>query len=98
MELVDQYLWTNAPGQAPAPGARRTLVRVLEVILRLAHPFMPFITEEIWQRIRAQAGVSGDTIMLQAWPVADQAGIDRRRRRRRWVKRLMLAYARSGER
>ncbi|WP_374379663.1 class I tRNA ligase family protein, partial [Pseudomonas fluvialis] len=72
-------------------GTRRTLVRVLEVILRLAHPFMPFITEEIWQRIKAQAGKDGATIMLQAWPVANESRIDAAAEGDiEWVKQLML--------
>ena len=72
-------------------GTRRTLIRVLEVTLRLAHPFMPFITEEIWQRIKAQAGVAGETIMLQPWPVANESRIDAAAEADiEWVKALML--------
>ena len=91
LELVKPVLWDeNAPLERQR-GTRRTLVRVLEVILRLAHPFMPFITEEIWQRIKAQAGVSGDTIMLQAWPVANESRIDAAAEGDiEWVKQLML--------
>ncbi|MFB4371476.1 MULTISPECIES: valine--tRNA ligase [unclassified Pseudomonas] len=91
LELVKPVLWDeNAPIERQR-GTRRTLVRVLEVILRLAHPFMPFITEEIWQRIKGQAGVQGDTLMLQPWPVPNEARIDAAAEGDiEWVKQLML--------
>ena len=91
LELVKPVLWDeNAPIERQR-GTRRTLVRVLEVILRLAHPFMPFITEEIWQRIKAQAGVQGETLMLQPWPVANESRIDAAAEGDiEWVKQLML--------
>ena len=76
LELSKPVLWDeNAPVER-ARGTRRTLVRVLEVALRLAHPFMPFITEEIWQRIAPLAGIDGKTLMLQPWPVANESRID----------------------
>jgi valyl-tRNA synthetase len=57
-------------------GTRKTLLTVLESILRLAHPIMPFITEEIWQRVAPLTGINADTIMLQPYPIADETQID----------------------
>jgi len=91
LELSKPVLWDeNAPVER-ARGTRRTLVRVLEVALRLAHPFMPFITEEIWQRIAPLAGVQGKTLMLQPWPVANESRIDSAAEGDiEWLKELMV--------
>ncbi|HFD38831.1 MAG TPA: valine--tRNA ligase, partial [Anaerolineae bacterium] len=58
--------------------AWRTLAAVLEQALRLLHPFMPFVTEEIWQHLKAAAGGDGwgEALMLAPWPQADEALLD----------------------
>ncbi len=76
LELSKPVLWNENSSAEQLRGTRQTLVRVLETILRIAHPLMPYITEEIWQRIAPIAGVTGKTIMLQPYPEADESLID----------------------
>lgn len=76
LELSKPVLTSDSASEAAKRGTRRTLVRVLEATLRLTHPFMPFITEEIWQTIAPLAGVRGESIMRQPYPVADDSKVD----------------------
>ncbi|MER2529414.1 MAG: class I tRNA ligase family protein, partial [Candidatus Competibacter denitrificans] len=76
LELAKPVLTDPASSAAAQRGTRQTLVRTLETLLRLLHPLMPFLTEEIWQRVAPLAGVSGETIMRQPYPEADKALID----------------------
>jgi valyl-tRNA synthetase len=80
LELSKPVLWDENGDPQLQKGTRRTLVRVLEATLRLAHPMLPFITEEIWQNIAPLAGIelnpAGDTIMLQPYPEANSSQVD----------------------
>lgn len=72
-EFCDWYLEMSKPalhGEDAAAAARGTLAYVLDMALRLLHPFMPFITEEIWQQLPHAAGAR-DSLMITAWPIAD---------------------------
>lgn len=91
LELSKPILQSDESSEAERRATRRTLVEVLEALLRLMHPIMPFITEEIWRRVAPLAGVSGETIMRQAYPEAgawpeDQAA----ERELDWIKGFVL--------
>jgi valyl-tRNA synthetase len=76
LELSKSVLWDDDASHEAKRGTRQTLIRVLEIWLRLLHPMMPFITEEIWQSVGALAGKSGPTIMLQPYPKPNEHDID----------------------
>jgi valyl-tRNA synthetase len=90
LELSKVVLTDSKASAESQRGTRRTLVQVLEAALRLLHPIMPFITEEIWQRVAALAGKHGDTIMRQPYPATDIKEIDADSRRDMdWVMQVI---------
>jgi valyl-tRNA synthetase len=76
LELSKPVLQSDEASAALQRGTRRTLIETLEAILRLLHPLMPFITEEIWEQVAERAGIPGETIMLRAYPEPDDDAVD----------------------
>ena len=76
LELSKPVLFNDNGSDQAKRGTRQTLVRVFESLLRLLHPIMPYITEEVWQTIKPLVGNSDDTIMLQPFPVANKSLLD----------------------
>ncbi|WP_107850981.1 valine--tRNA ligase [Oceanimonas marisflavi] len=90
LELTKPVLWHGSEAEQRA--TRKTLIEVLETLLRLAHPIMPYITEEIWQRVAPLAGRGGDSIMLAAYPEVDAAEQDEQAMADlEWVKRFIVS-------
>ncbi len=76
LELCKPVLGSSYSSEDQLRGTRRTMVQVLETIMRLAHPIMPFITEEVWQQLAPLAGRAGDTVMRAPYPVPEVERID----------------------
>ncbi|MDE9518865.1 valine--tRNA ligase [Xenorhabdus bovienii] len=96
-QFCDWYLELSKPAinkgsEAEVRAARHTLIEVLEGLLRLAHPIIPFITETIWQRVKVVKGINADTIMLQSFPEFDQAKVDELALNDlEWIKEAIIA-------
>jgi valyl-tRNA synthetase len=91
LELSKPVLQSDDTSDAAKRGTRRTLISVLEALLRLLHPIIPFVTEEIWQEVAPRAGVEGGTIMLRPYPVPnDDAQQAEAVADIEWVKQFIL--------
>ena len=91
LELSKPVLQSDNTGDAQKRGTRRTLIEVLESLLRLLHPLIPFVTEEIWSAVAPRAGIEGDTIMLQSFPKVDEnLKDDEAERELEWVMQFIL--------
>ncbi|MBC3382211.1 valine--tRNA ligase [Serratia fonticola] len=96
-QFCDWYLELTKPvvingSEAEQRGTRNTLITVLEALLRLAHPIIPFITETIWQRVKPLTGETADTIMLQPFPAYDTALEDQQALNDlEWIKQAIVA-------
>jgi valyl-tRNA synthetase len=76
LELSKPVLQSDEASETLQRGTRRALIDTLETILRLLHPLMPFITEEIWQQVAKRAGIDGETIMYRPYPEPDDTAAD----------------------
>ncbi|MDH4108911.1 MAG: valine--tRNA ligase [Gammaproteobacteria bacterium] len=91
LELSKPVLQSEHSTAAQKRAARRTLVEVLEGLLRTLHPLMPFITEEIWQDVGRRAGREGATIMLQSFPMPSaDARNEPAERELQWLMQFIL--------
>jgi valyl-tRNA synthetase len=76
LELSKPVLQSDESSDAQKRGTRQTLIEVLEATLRLLHPLMPFVTEEIWQTVAQRANIEGATIMLRPYPEVNPDATD----------------------
>ncbi|WP_022942633.1 valine--tRNA ligase [Psychromonas hadalis] len=90
LELTKPILFKGS--EAEQRGTRHTLLNVLETLLRLAHPIMPFMTEEIWQRVKGVTGLGGESIMIEPFPEFDAKLVDEKAvEDLEWVKQIIMA-------
>ncbi|HTK97880.1 MAG TPA: valine--tRNA ligase [Pseudomonadales bacterium] len=92
LELTKPLLWDEGASAEVQRGTRRSLLKVLELLLRAAHPIIPFITDALWRRVAPLTGIAGKTIMVAPYPEAEdltddpfaEAAIE-------WLKGVVLA-------
>ena len=92
VELSKPVLWDEENNPLEAQATRWMLLNIMEKSLRLLHPFMPYITEEIWQRIAPLLSIQGESIMLQSYPQPDEANVDQNAEQSiEWIKGIIVA-------
>jgi len=95
LELSKTTLNNEQTSEAEKRGTLFTLLNVLEVLLRSLHPFIPFITEELWQRVAPLINKEGESIMLAAFPSRDELDTDKNSLEQiAWVKSFIMALRR----
>ena len=92
VELSKPLLWDEKANSEGAQATRWVLLSILEQSLRLLHPFMPFITEEVWQKVAPLLGKNGDSIMIETYPLFDQSKLDSEAEEQiEWIKGVVVA-------
>ena len=92
VELSKPVLWDEENNPFEAQATRWMLLNIMEKSLRLLHPFMPYITEEIWQRIAPLLSIQGESIMLQSYPQPDETNVDQNAEQSiEWIKGIIVA-------
>lgn len=92
VELSKPTLWDEEKNPENAQATRFVLIFILEKTLRLLHPFMPFITEEVWQKIAPLISINGQSIMMESYPTYDRKNIDEEAEEHiEWLKGVILS-------
>lgn len=92
LELSKPILTNKSSSKEMLAGTQHTLITVLETLLRLLHPVIPFITEELWQRVAPLANKDGASIMLQPYPIVDEKKINPEATHAiDWLKNIIIA-------
>lgn len=92
VELSKPTLWDEEKNSENAQATRFVLIFILEKTLRLLHPFMPFITEEVWQKIAPLININGQSIMMESYPTYDRENIDEEAEEHiEWLKGVILS-------
>ena len=92
VELSKPTLWDEEKNPENARATRFVLIFILEKTLRLLHPFMPFITEEVWQKIAPLININRQSIMMESYPTYDRENIDEEAEEHiEWLKGVILS-------